>query len=121
MPFSRRLPDTELVKAQARILIVDGNADTRRTLHRAMLDAGFCVSDAERPKEAIALSQVLEFDIILLNLALQDCQGSTCQALRAGVSHCVLVVLTESNDPNLIVEILDAGADQCLPRPSHLP
>jgi len=121
MPFSRSLPDTELVTAQARILIIDGNADTRRTLHHAMLGAGFYVSDTEHPREAIALSQVLEFDIMLLNLAIQDCEVGTCQALRAGISRGVLVVLTESNDPNLIVEVLDAGADQCLHRPSHLP
>jgi two-component system, OmpR family, KDP operon response regulator KdpE len=86
-----------------------------------MLEAGFYVSDTEHAREAIALSQVLEFDIILLNLALQDCEAGTCQALRAGIPRGVLVVVTESNDPNQIVELLEAGADQCLPRPSHLP
>jgi two-component system KDP operon response regulator KdpE len=121
MPFSRRLPDTGLVKEQARILIIDGDADTRRTLHGAMLGAGFHVSDTEHPREAIALGQVLEFDIILLNLTLQDCEAGTCQALRAGIPRGALVVLTASNDPNTIVQILDAGADQCLPRPSHWP
>lgn len=121
MPFSLCSSDTGLVKAQARILIVDGDADTRRPLHRAMLDAGFYVSDTEHPREAVALSRVLEFDIILLNLALQDCDTGACQELRAGIPRGVLVVLTGCDDPNLIVAILDAGADQCLPRPSHLP
>lgn len=112
------------VKSQPGILILDTDAANRRALHSTLLTGGFEITDAAHTEEAIALSRVLDFDIVLLNMPSQ-CPGvKTCRALRVGIPLSVLIVLNQTADPERTAEILDAGADQCfsgrLPAPELL-
>ncbi len=106
---------------QGRILIIDNAAPRRRALHGDLLAAGFEVADAEHLGEAIAICRVTEFDIVVLNLQPQENRIESFQSLRAEAPRTAMVVLMEFDDPNRMAEMLEAGADQCLVRPVHLP
>ncbi len=109
------------MKQQGRILIVDDEAAARRALHGDLLTADFDVTDADNPEDAIALCRVMEFDIVLLITSPWKRGSYTCQALRSEIPQAAILVLTESGDPDGVAEMLDAGADQCLPRGMYRP
>ena len=56
-----------------------------------------------------------QFDVILLDLGLPDCEGlETCQRLVAANGNVPVVVLTATNDPALASEAIRSGAQDYL-------
>lgn len=106
----------------ARILIIDTDALCRRALHGDLLAAGFDVTDAEHLAEAVALCRIMNFDILLSRPAANESRAETCQTLRSANQRAALVVMMAADDdPSHTVELLDAGADQCLPATLYRP
>ena len=63
-------------------------------------------------KMAIALCQDQTFDVLLLDLFLPDIQGiSALVTLRKTCSEKAIIVLTESDDENLVIQAFQHGAD----------
>lgn len=106
---------------QIRILIVDRDPSRRRTFHGQLLAESFVPIDAEHPEEALELCRVSEFDLILLGAESARSAIEYCHLLRTVVPKCGLAVLAEFNDPGQTAEVLEAGADQCLPGSLYLP
>ncbi len=109
------------MNSQGRILNIDSDAVGRRFLHCDLLAAGFDVTDAEYLDEAIAFSRVMQFDVVLFGIDPHEHPNETCRALRSAASRAALVVLTPYDYPDRNVEMIEAGADQCLARPLHIP
>jgi len=69
-------------------------------------------STAPTLKAAIALCQEQTFDVLLLDLFLPDIQGiPSLVKLRQTSSEKAVIVLTESEDENLVIQAFQHGAD----------
>lgn len=109
------------MKPEARILIIDTDTAARRSLHGDLLNAGFEVADADNPEEAIALCRVMDFDLVLATSGSRDRGVETCRAFRGEIPHAAILILSQNRNPERTAELLDAGADQCLPRDLYVP
>jgi signal transduction histidine kinase len=107
----RRLP------SRTRLLLVEGDAAEARVLrrHLAETDPEFDVSAAGRLDAALELLPATAPDAVVADLDLPDSHGlDTVAALRAAASEVPIVVLTASDDPELALRALAAGASDCL-------
>jgi two-component system KDP operon response regulator KdpE len=93
----------------------------RRALHAEFLAAGFEVTDAESLDEGMTLCQVIEPEILLVSVNAQEAAGGVCQLFWSVAPQAVVIILTENANPDHTAEILDAGADLCLPKWTYLP
>lgn len=109
------------MKPEAGILIIDTDTTARRSLHCDLLNAGFAVADADNPEEAIALSRVMHFDLVLAVAGSRDRGVETCRSLCGEIPRAAILILSPNRDPDRTAELLDAGADQCLPRDLYVP
>ncbi len=100
-----------------RILVVEDNPTTSRTL-KLFLDAeGYAVHCALSGGEAETALAAGRFDLVLLDLMLPDIDGlSLCRKLRQS-SMVPIVMLTARSAQDEIVEGLEAGADDYMGKP----
>lgn len=101
----------------ARILVVEDNAATARTL-RVFLEAQRYVVNCVRDgRDALATFREGDVDLVLLDLMLPDLDGlAVCRHIRA-VSRVPIVMLTARTADDDIVEGLEAGADDYVTKP----
>jgi two-component system, OmpR family, KDP operon response regulator KdpE len=101
----------------SRILVVDDEPQIRRVLRSTLSALGFVVADAESGEAAIQKLREAKFDLILLDINMQELSGlETCRAVRSrsDVSIIMLTVRDRSVDK---IEALDAGADGYVTKP----
>jgi len=103
------------------ILLVEDDLRIGAELSNALQIAGFGVdlardlASARQPREHGA-------DLILLDLGLPDGDGlDLCRELRANGSEIPILMLTARDAPQARVEGLEAGADDYVIKPFHLP
>ena len=105
----------------ARLLIVEDEADLLKSLSRGLTEAGFavtCAGSAERAEEAIAEQN---FDIIVLDLRLPGKDGiDLLRELRAAGNATPVLLLTARGSLDDRVIGLDSGADDYLTKPFAL-
>jgi two-component system KDP operon response regulator KdpE len=107
---------------QCKLLIVDDNTAGRRMLHGNLYAAGFEVTDVEYPEEALRLCRIIQFDMVLVNINFGENHGiQTCHQLRSHNPRAAILVLSECDDSDRKVEALEAGADDYVVKPFHLP
>jgi two-component system, OmpR family, KDP operon response regulator KdpE len=98
------------------ILIVDDDAQFRRTLHIALNSHGYEVINAADGKEALDLAASRVPDLIVLDWQLPGMSGiETCRALRARSG--VPIVMVSGNRSNSKEVALAAGANGYLAKP----
>ncbi len=101
-----------------RILAVDDDRDLRSWIQKVLGEAGYHVDVAETAEEARALGLSVAYDVVLVDLDLPDRSGlSVVYALRRAGRQCPIVILTGTDDEDVIVSGLDAGADDYLVKP----
>ena len=102
----------------ARLLVVEDEADLLKNLYRGLTEAGFTVSravSAENAEKAIAGQS---FDIIVLDLRLPGKSGiDLLRQLRAAGNATPVLVLTARSSLDDRVLGLDSGADDYLIKP----
>ncbi len=105
-----------------KILAIDDDAALTDLLATLLKTHGFDVVTANYGESGIELAQSASPDLIILDLMMPDQDGwSVCQKIRA-FSTVPIIVLSALNDPVMIANALDAGADDYLvkPVPSNL-
>ncbi|WP_170229644.1 hybrid sensor histidine kinase/response regulator [Polyangium fumosum] len=106
------------------VLVVDDNEGNRSFLRDALVPLGFDVVLAEDGAQALASIEARRPDLVILDLALPDIGGDeVARRLRqapalAGVS---LVASSASVDEAQRRRAKEAGCDEFLPKPVHLP
>jgi two-component system, OmpR family, KDP operon response regulator KdpE len=101
----------------ARILLVDDEAQLRLAVKRALEGHGYQVREADDGRSAIAAHDAFRPDVVLLDLVLPDMSGvDVCLELRR-TYDTPIIVLSVVGDEKSKVAALDAGADDYLTKP----
>lgn len=101
-----------------RILVVDDEAELRRTLARVFQRAGFAITTAGSGQEALAFLSQETFDLVYLDIRMPDMNGlEVLKAMQAQVPELPVVLFTAQPDLNSALEALRHGAVDYLLKP----
>jgi adenylylsulfate kinase len=104
-----------VVRLSARVLIVDDDYRTARSLAAALRQYELAVSCVGRGRDALYLCSF--YDVVLLYLEASDVDGiELCRAVRE-VSGAAVIALVNRAGVDDVIRVLNAGADDCLPTP----
>jgi len=101
-----------------RVLLIENETKLRDTLTDSLKEACYAVDVAENSQKGVLLARTNDYDLIIFDHAAQQEAGcALCQELRgAGITTPILVLSTLS-ETVAKVELLNAGADDCLTKP----
>ncbi|MDO4329559.1 MAG: response regulator transcription factor [Lachnospiraceae bacterium] len=107
--------------ANEKILIVDDELAIRLALKTAFTREGMQVQEASCGKDALTLLRTQTFDLIVLDIMMQDIDGySILQKLRAANILTPVLMLSGKQEEMDQVLGLGLGADDYLTKPFHL-
>ncbi|MBI3435580.1 MAG: PleD family two-component system response regulator [Proteobacteria bacterium] len=104
----------------ARILVVDDVLANVKLLEARLSAEYFDVLTATSGREALAICERAECDIVLLDVMMPDMDGfSVCRSLKSNPAthHIPVVMVTALDQPSDRLRGLDAGADEFLTKP----
>ena len=103
-----------------RILMIEGDQFTAKSLSLALENEGFQVHVADLGEEGIDLAKRYEYDAITLNPDMPDLRGvDILRRIRAAKVATPVLVLTGDTVIETRVNLLSLGADDCLVKPFH--
>jgi DNA-binding response OmpR family regulator len=102
------------------ILLVEDDADTARTLSRALEDSGYRITTIDTGGEATALVEDLRPDLILLDLMLPDTDGLVLTTALKGLTSAPIIICSARTDQVDRVLSLKLGADDFIAKPFDL-
>ncbi len=106
-----------MTQAQSSVLVVDDEVQIRRFLRAGLELEGFSVTEAASGQEAIRAATLNMTDLVILDLALPDLDGSeVLERLRAWSSVPVIVLSVRSAESEK-VRLLELGADDYVVKP----
>jgi two-component system, OmpR family, KDP operon response regulator KdpE len=107
--------------SDARILVVDDEAQIRRVMLATLVAHGYMVSTARNGEEALDKVRDERFDLILLDVNMPGIAGmEACRIIRSQ-SDVPTVILSIRDTEKDKVEVLDAGADDYVTKPFGMP
>lgn len=120
------LPPLERVaKGGPHVLVVDDDRDTRILLREALEGAGFRVAEAPDGPEALAMLEGGDpFDLMTLDLQMDRMHGLQVLKMvrdRLSLATLPVIVATGSDDPQVEMELFEAGADDFVVKPVDPP
>jgi DNA-binding response OmpR family regulator len=105
-----------------RILITEDEKDLADALARGLRRQGYAADIAIDGEEALAMVEVNNYDLIILDLNLPKIDGvEVCRRIRAAGSPVGILMLTARSSLDDRVNGLDQGADDYLVKPFHFP
>lgn len=104
-----------------RILIVDGEPQTRRIMRVTLRGAGYDVDHSKTGEEALVKVGKFRPHLVLLDINMPGMGGlAACRAIRAD-ANLAIIMLTVHNTEAAKVEALGAGADDLITKPVSTP
>jgi len=101
-----------------RILIIDDDPHFLRVLQRILSSEKFEVTASSNPCEAIELLRSNNFNLIICDLRMPDCDGlNLLQAIRSGGNEIPVIILTAYGEVDTYLEAMNAGATEYLNKP----
>ena len=101
-----------------RILIIDDDPHFLRVLQRILSHEKFNVTAIANPCEAIELLRSGNFNLIICDLRMPDCDGlNLLQAVRGAGNETPVVILTAYGEVDTYLEAMNAGATEYLNKP----
>ncbi|MEM9483047.1 MAG: response regulator [Cyanobacteria bacterium P01_F01_bin.116] len=121
---TQSLTDNQLGTKSTQVLLIEDSAADARLLQeflRETLYDEFQLTHVERLGKALSRLKTQNYDVILLDLTLPDSDGlSSLKALLTQSSSIPVVVLTNTNNPELAIEAVRQGAqDYLIKRQMH--
>jgi len=101
----------------ARIALVEDDVDIRRLVADALSSQGHDVESAGTAMEGLELAVKGEPDLVLLDLGLPDLDGNELLRMIRAVSKVPVIVITARGADEVVVDTLNAGADDYLTKP----
>ena len=105
-----------------KILLVEDDSALAATLAEALSDQNYTVDIASDGELALARARSAQFDLLLLDVMLPRLDGiSLCKILRSERFNLPILMMTACGNSAEQVAGLDAGADDYVIKPVHLP
>lgn len=111
-------------QANAKILVVDDLEVNRAVLTRRLAKQGYQIKEADSGRKALAQIEEDVPDLILLDMMMPDMSGlEVVEILRADHSPAALpiIMVTARTETEVIVETLEAGANDYIQKPVNFP
>ncbi len=105
---------------QGRVLVVDDNEANRDLLARRVRRQGHSVTVAEDGVIALELMQQEPFDLVLLDIMMPNMNGyQVLEHLKTdpNLCHIPVIMISAVDDINSVVECIELGAEDYLPKP----
>lgn len=101
-----------------RVLLVEDDLSTARGMVLMLKSAGMVVDQAETGEEAVELSRLYDYDIVVLDLILPDMEGyEVVRRMRAARQATPVLILSGLSRPQAKVKGLGLGADDYITKP----
>ncbi len=101
-----------------KILVVDDKDSVLLQLKRGLERNGYEVYTASRGNEALEILGQQRVDLVLLDLRLPDIDGlQVCKKVRSLYSSLPIIIISVVHDVASIVQALNQGADDYVPKP----
>lgn len=108
-------------RGQFTVLVVDDEPALRRVLRTSFRANGFMVEEAGSAGEALEVLREHVVDLALLNVNMPEVNGvELCRQLRDMGQQIGIVMITLRDEEEDIVQALEAGADDCVTKPSRM-
>jgi DNA-binding response OmpR family regulator len=105
-----------------KILLVEDDSALASTLAEALSDQNYSVDVASDGELALARARSDQYDLLLLDVMLPRLDGiSLCKLLRSEKQNVPILIMTACGTSAEQVAGLDAGADDYVIKPVHLP
>ncbi len=105
---------------EAKILMVDGGGRQEETLRGTLLAKGYAVHVSRSEEESLSELATWRPDLVLLDIsAVKQGGANFCREVRAK-SRAQIIAFSTNKDPLLLIETLDAGADDFVSKPFSL-
>ncbi len=102
------------------ILLVEDNPVAAKSIELKLTAEGHNVFVTDLGEDAIELTAVYDYDLVLLDLDLSDMEGlEVLRAVRAKKIRTPVIILTATSDIETKVKALSAGADDFISKPFH--
>jgi two-component system response regulator AtoC len=112
--------DTVGMELTGRILIVDDDPHFLRVLARILSGENFLVSSAGGACDALELIKSAQFDLVISDLRMPECDGvSFLEALRQKGNNVPVIILTAYGEVDTYLAAMNAGATEYLNKPIH--
>jgi DNA-binding response OmpR family regulator len=101
-----------------RVLLVEDEPDAARVLAKGLRERSFAVDITAEGEEAVYLSSINNYDLIILDVMLPLKDGfEVCREIRAAGASVPVLMLTALDDVRDRITGLDSGADDYLIKP----
>lgn len=103
-----------------RVLLVEDDPTTSRSIEMMLTHSDFNVYSTDLGEDAIELSKLYDYDLILLDLNLPDMAGlDVLRQVRLARIDTPILILTGDSDTNTKLRGFGGGADDYLTKPFH--
>jgi DNA-binding response OmpR family regulator len=101
-----------------RVLVVEDDTEIASFVEKGLREAGHIVDVTDNGEDALSLTLVAEFDVIVLDVMLPSRNGlQITRTLRSRADHTPILLLTARDAVDDRVAGLDSGADDYLVKP----
>jgi two-component system cell cycle response regulator CtrA len=102
------------------ILLVEDNPVAAKSIELKLVAEGHNVFTTDMGEDAVELTSVYDYDLVLLDLDLADMDGlDVLRAVRLKKIRTPIIILTATGDVETKVKSLGAGADDFITKPFH--
>lgn len=101
-----------------RVLLVEDDASTARSIELALASEGIVCDTADLGEEGLEIGKIYDYDIIILDLMLPDLDGyEVLRRFRAAKVKTPILILSGLTAPDQKIKGLGYGADDYLTKP----
>ena len=111
-------------RRKSHVLIVDDNRDTLTVLRRILSAEDYEISEAEDGEKGLRIARERQPDLLLLDVMLPEKDGlQVCRELKSdpATRGIMVILVTGRASANHRVQGFDAGADDYVTKPFHVP
>lgn len=109
------------ISAVYRVLLAEDDEGIREPLTRALQREDYAVDAVADGAEAARLGVEDDYDLVVIDIGLPTLDGlEVCRRVREAHPRVPILILTAQSDELDVVEGLDAGADDYVPKPFRL-
>ena len=108
----------ESSEISGRILIIDDDPHFLRVLQRILSGEKFSVTSTSNPCDAVGLLRSGNFNLIICDLRMPDCDGlNLLHVIRGSGNEIPVIILTAYGEVDTYLEAMNAGVTEYLNKP----